>query len=137
MNEARLLPALIGTTQYAMNRLVTKTLSGTRIPGHDPWVYLNVAAEANGGDAVLGRAAQALHQPVDAARVVRAQLIAGGLLDQDDLLTPTGTEVLQEGRGVVAGVVSQLTEGIESESLRVTAGVLTTMRERAEAQLSA
>jgi hypothetical protein len=136
MTETRPLPAEIGATQNALRKLLVETLRSTQIAGHDPWVYLNIS-EAVDREAVPVRAAQVLNQSDDAVRRIRADLTASGLLDRDGSLTPTGRDALEEARALVGAATSQLTEGIEPAHLAITAAVLTRMRERAEARLSA
>jgi hypothetical protein len=133
---ARPLPSEIGATENALRSLLIETLRGTQVAGYEQWVYLNVR-ESYDGEAVLARAAQVLKEPEDAVRTIQTELTAQGLLDQQGSLTSKGAEALAAARTRVTAETKSLTEGIEAAQVAITAEVLTTIRERAEARLDA
>ena len=91
---ARSLPPVIGATENALRRLLTRALAGSLIAGYDEWVYLNIQERADDPARVEELVADAIMQRRDVVAGARTRRVDAGLLDAEGSLTGSGREHL-------------------------------------------
>jgi DNA-binding MarR family transcriptional regulator len=134
---------LIGQTEKTLNAILDRLLAST--PLDEPqWVTLTIAVMSGGPverDALVSRVAGSLKISDARAQARVDELKAAGLLDASgDGASVVVTEAGQELHGRVRGTVAEITErmwgDLPAEDLAAAGRVLTTVLERANAELA-
>ncbi|WP_316740919.1 MarR family transcriptional regulator [Streptomyces sp. MK7] len=133
---------LIGVAHYAARAVLEKVLSRYHVTFQE-MVTLRPVATAGGPvehDRLVGRTAAALKADEAGVRDVIGQLIAKGLLAADGphlRITDAGQTFYAGASAETAEIAARIYAGIPAEDLAAAARVLTTVTERAEAELAA
>lgn len=133
-------PALLGQTEKTLNAILARLLAGTGV-SEPQWVTLTLAVTSGGAvdrQAFTGRVARGLRvEDAEAAERV-GELLAAGLFEEvgtDVRPSEAGLALHTSVRGNVIEVTEQLWGDLPAADLATTAGVLTTILGRAEAEL--
>ncbi len=136
-------PQLIGQTEKALNAILDRELDGTGVT-EPQWVTL-VLAVMGGGEAEHGqfvaRVAGGLHISDHAAEDLIGHLAAGGLLGASErgghiTVTDAGRALHTRVRGSASEITERLWGDVPGEDRAVAARVLTTVLDRATAELA-
>jgi hypothetical protein len=118
------------TTRAVLDRLLART--GT---GFDQWVALSLAA-TTGVTGVTGLADALRIDPVAAEEIIGG-LRDAGLLTSSGALTPAGQERHDQIRAGITGITERLYGDLPADELAVAGRILTTITDRARAELAA
>jgi O-acetyl-ADP-ribose deacetylase (regulator of RNase III) len=142
--DPTLTPRIIGQAEKTLNAILFRLLAGPGLT-EAQWITLTLTAEGGGS---IGRgqlAAQVAHglKVSEAqAREHLASLVAARLVTDpgDDAepvrFTAAGTEVFGQIRGAVTEIIQRLWRDLPAEDLAVAGRVLSTLTERADAELA-
>jgi DNA-binding MarR family transcriptional regulator len=132
---------LIGQTEKALNAILDRELTGTGLT-EPQWVTLTIAVMSGGtvdSAALANRVAGALKVSDAQARVRIDELAASGLLeantDQAVSVTETGSRLQARIRATVTEITQRLWGDLPPDDLRAAGRVLTTVLDRANAEL--
>jgi hypothetical protein len=117
-------------TRAVLNRLLADT--GTSF---EQWVAVNLAATAGPSDLASSLAAGLRLDPLRAGAVI-SSLVEDGLLTADGTLTPLGNQRFQEISTGIAGITQRLYGDLPADDLIVAGRILTTITDRARAELA-
>lgn len=137
-------PQLIGQTEKALNAFLDRLLAGSGVT-EPQWVTLRLAVIGGGridrGE-FTARVAGALKVPEAEAQARIAELVAGELLDAPDAersqvdLTDAGRRLHDRVRTATAEITDRLWGDLPAEDLATAGRVLSTVLERADAELA-
>jgi DNA-binding MarR family transcriptional regulator len=138
-------PPIIGQTEKALNAILNRQLTGTGVT-EPQWVTLTLTV-ASGGPVdrgqVIGRVTRALKVTEAEAQAHITELAAAGLLDAPEdggssvSLTDAGQELQGRVRAAVTEITQRLWGDLPPEDLETAGRVLSTVLERANAELGA
>lgn len=117
-------------TRAVLNRLLDQT--GTSF---EQWVAINLTATAGPSDLASSLAA-GLRLDLLRARAVVSSLVEAGLLTADANLTPAGQQRYEEISAGIAGITQRLYGDLPAGDLIVAGRILTTITDRAKAELA-
>lgn len=131
---------LIGQTEKTLNAILDRLLAGTGLD-EPQWVTLTVAVmsgESADRDAFASRIAGSLKISEDEARTRIDELVAAGLLGEGSpvRVTDAGKQLQARIRGEVARITERMWGDLPPDDLAVAGRVLTTVLERANAELA-
>jgi DNA-binding MarR family transcriptional regulator len=132
---------LIGQTEKTLNAILGRLLAGTGL-SEPEWVTLTVAVTSGGSierRAFVSRIAGALKISQAEAQARIDELAAKQLLDVDDsavTVTDAGRQLQGRIRRAVGEITDRLWGDVPAEDLAVAGHVLTTVLERATAELA-
>jgi DNA-binding MarR family transcriptional regulator len=131
---------LIGQTEKTLNAILDRLLTGTGL-SEPQWVTLTVAVmstEAADRDAFASRIAGSLKISDDEARTRIDELVAAGLLEDGSpvRVTDAGRQLQARIRGEVVEITERMWGDLPPEDLVAAGRVLTTVLERASAELA-
>jgi DNA-binding MarR family transcriptional regulator len=135
---------LIGQTEKTLNAILDRQLAGA--VSEPQWVALILTAASGGSDdpdELAARVAGALKVDLATAKSHIERLAAKGLVEPADdadfalTLTATGQQLLDRVRAEVGKITQRLWGDLPPADLEVAGRVLSTVLERAEAELSA
>jgi hypothetical protein len=138
-------PAVIGETEKALNGILVRELDGTGL-SEPQWVTLSVAVAGSGTASVdeFARRVAGVFKFGDAeARTLIDSLAAAQLLEipagdgSPVKVTDAGEEMHGRIRNATGPIVQRLWGDLPADDLALAARVLTTIRERADAELAA
>ena len=134
---------LIGQTEKALNSILDRELAGTNLT-EPQWVTLTIAVMSGDSverDAFVSRVAASLKIGDAQAGARVDELEAAGLLEAPDVdgahlrVTDAGSQVHRRIRGEVVEITERMWGDLSPEDLAAAARVLTTVLERANAEL--
>jgi DNA-binding MarR family transcriptional regulator len=131
---------LIGQTEKTLNAILDRLLTGTGL-SEPQWVTLTVAVMstvAADRDAFASRIAGSLKISDDEARTRIDELVAAGLLEDGSpvRVTDAGRQLQARIRGEVVEITERMWGDLPPEDLAAAGRVLTTVLERASAELA-
>ena len=132
---------LIGQTEKTLNAILGRLLADTEL-SEPQWVTLTVAATSGGSierQAFVSRIAGALKISEAEAQARIDELAARQLFDVEDsavTVTDAGKQLQGQIRGAVGEITGRLWGDLPAEDLAVAGRVLTTVLERATAELA-
>ncbi|HSC02610.1 MAG TPA: MarR family winged helix-turn-helix transcriptional regulator [Solirubrobacteraceae bacterium] len=132
---------LIGQTEKTLNAILARLLAGTGL-SEPQWVTLTVAVMSGGTadrEAFVSRIAESLKVGDDAARACVDELTAAQLIEVGGSsvhVTDAGKELQARIRGEVVEITDRMWGDLPPEDLAAAARVLTTVLERANAELA-
>jgi phosphatidylethanolamine-binding protein (PEBP) family uncharacterized protein len=141
MSSTPPLPPIIGRTEKAFGALMGRVLARTGGTFHH-WVVLNLTAvngETIDRSKLIAGLTDALQVDETAAEAAITELTGGGLLAASGAvvsLSGTGRERYLAIRAAIDEITASLNAGIPADDLATVHRVLTTMSERASAQLT-
>ncbi|HET6870806.1 MAG TPA: hypothetical protein VFH80_33150 [Solirubrobacteraceae bacterium] len=131
---------LIGQTEKTLNAILDRLLAGTGLT-EPQWVTLTVAVMSGGSidrEAFVSRIASSLRISDRDARARIDELAAAQLFESDDstvAVTDAGKELHARIRGAVVEITDRMWGDLPPEDLAAAGRVLTTVLERANAEL--
>jgi DNA-binding MarR family transcriptional regulator len=138
-------PAVLGQTEKALNAILDRQLAGTDLTERH-WITLTLTVVSGGTvdrDQLIGQVAgglkvdeseaQSLIDDLAAARLVQAPDGEGGLVK----LTDSGQLLHSQIRGAVTQITERMWGDLPAEDLATAGRVLSTILERANAELAA
>jgi len=137
--------ALLGQTEKTLNVILDRQLVGTGLNEHQ-WITLTLAVTAGGTldrDQLAGRVAGGVKVTEAQAQARIAELIAANLVEAPDAdesalkVTETGEELHRCIRTAVGDITRRLWGDLPADDLNTAGRVLSTVLERANAELAA
>jgi len=135
---------LIGQTEKTLNAILDRLLAGTGLTEHQ-WITLTLAVTSGGAldpSAFVSRLAEAIKITEPEARARVDELAAAGLLAAPDVagspvrVTDAGSELQRRMRASVVEITDRMWGDLPAEDLAAAGRVLTTVLERANAELA-
>jgi DNA-binding MarR family transcriptional regulator len=135
---------VIGQTEKALNAILHRELAGTGL-SEPRWVTLTLALSSGGTvvrEQLVGRVAGVLKVSAAEARACIAELAAARLVEAPDgdgsevQVTDTGQRLHAQVRASVTQITERLWGDLPADDLATAARVLTTVLERANAELA-
>jgi DNA-binding MarR family transcriptional regulator len=135
---------IIGQTEKALNAILDRVLAGTNVT-EPQWVTLTITVVSGGTvdrDQLIGRTAGALKIGEAQAQARITELAAARLLDAPESegspveVTDAGQQLYAQIRTAVTTITERLWGDLPAEDLATTASVLSTILERANAELA-
>jgi DNA-binding MarR family transcriptional regulator len=135
---------IIGQTEKALNAILDRVLAGTNVT-EPQWVTLTITVVSGGTvdrDQLIGRVAGALKISKAQAQARITELVAAQLLDAPDRerspvkVTDAGQQLYAQIRTAVTTITQRLWGDLPAEDLVTTGSVLSTILERANAELA-
>jgi hypothetical protein len=135
---------LLGQTEKTLNAILDRLLAGTGLD-EPQWVTLTIAVTSGGSierDALVGGVAGSLKISDAQARARVGELAAAQLLEAPDVdgssvrVTDAGKQLHGRIRGAVVEITERMWGDLPAEDLAAAGRVLTTVLERANAELA-